>query len=102
MSYSNFKESLKEALELAKHEDILGAMMMNSLVQCSALGYSFEPVLFAMEEGASCAGITGKGPAIAALCSTNRIADQIEKRWKQFEGNATLIRTRVVQPREIL
>jgi shikimate kinase len=104
-SYSQFKKNAKDAFELAKQGNVIGAMMLNSLIQCSALGYSFDPIISAILEGATCAGVSGKGPAIAALCSTNKIAKQIESRWLEEAKNQLeidVIKTNVVQPKELL
>jgi shikimate kinase len=112
--YSQFKNNAMKAFDLAKSGNVLGAMMLNSLIQCSALGYSFSPVFSAISEGATCAGVSGKGPAIAAICITSKIANRIQKAWYEEEQEATaknrkslphgisVLRTKVVQPRELL
>jgi shikimate kinase len=106
-SYSKFsKKHLMDAFNLAKAGDIQGAMLLNSLVQCSVLGYSFEPISSAMFEGATCAGLSGKGPAIAALCSSEKIAERIENRWKSEDNerhSLKISKTKVLQtPKEFL
>lgn len=106
-AYSPFKKNSLTALDLAIRNEIMGAMLMNSLVQCATLGYSSYPITSAMEEGATCAGISGKGPAVVALCSNGKIARRIERKWL-IEANASgkLIKIRnakvVVQPKELL
>jgi shikimate kinase len=103
--YSRFKNNSMKAFELAKNGNISGAMILNSLIQCSALGYEFDHVFSAIEEGATCAGVTGKGPAIAAMCRTNKVAKQIEKRWREGAKNLheiDVIKTKVTEPRELL
>lgn len=104
-SYSSFRKNAKDAFEMGEKGNVMGAMMLNSLIQCSALGYSFEPVMSAILEGASSAGVSGKGPAIAALCATNTVARRIEKRWFDESENGNeieVIKTRVVQPKKLL
>jgi shikimate kinase len=86
-SYSKYRYNSKAAFELSLRAEIKAAMMLNSLVQCSALGYSFDPIFMSLEEGATCAGISGKGPAICATCTTGNIAARIERRWKEMEGS---------------
>jgi shikimate kinase len=104
--YSPFRKSAEDAFRLAIQRNISGAMMLNSLIQCSALGYSFDPVMTSILEGATCAGVSGKGPAIAAICTSTKTARQIEKRWHEENKNSNreieVIKTRVVQPRKLL
>jgi shikimate kinase len=103
--YSQFKKNSKDAFQLAKQGNIMGAMMLNSLVQCSTLGYTFEPIISAILGGATCAGVSGKGPAIACLCTTSKISRQIERRWIEDSKNPDeiqVIRTNVVQPKELM
>jgi shikimate kinase len=103
-SYSKFRNNLQLAFRLALKGDVQAAMMLNSLVQCSVLGYSFDPVLVSIEEGATCAGVSGKGPAISAICTNDKTAKRIEGRWKDMkEGNEfTIIRTTTFDARRLL
>jgi shikimate kinase len=102
-SLRQFRESSMEAFQLAKKlEYVAGAMMLNSLVQCSTLGYSFEPILLALREGATCAGVTGKGPALAAMCHSTKISNRIRKAWKETSPSWMIIDTRIVQPKELV
>jgi shikimate kinase len=101
-SYSKFKTNAKQAFELAKSGNYRGAIMMNSLIQCSVLGYSFEPISSALIEGAACAGISGKGPAVFAMCETKRDADKVEGIWTRESDQFKIIRTTVIQPKKLL
>lgn len=103
-AYSKFTKNSKVAFELAMKGDIRAAMLMNSLVQCSVLGYSFEPIIIALREGATCVGISGKGPALAALCTTNKIADRVEKDWRKMkdEPQFRIIKTTTFDARDTL
>lgn len=94
-AYSKYRNNSKDAFELARKGDIKAAMLLNSLAQCSVLGYSFDPILMPVEQGATCAGISGKGPAISAMCTTSKIARRIEKRWKEMKDGDefTIIKT---------
>lgn len=102
--YRRFKANLIEAFNLAERGNIQGAMMLNSLVQCSALDYPFDPIISAILEGATCAGVSGKGPAVAALCRTNKVASRIERTWNEKNDDSVkFIKTAVVEtPREYL
>jgi shikimate kinase len=99
-SYSKFNSNALQAFQLAKKGNYSGAIMMNSLIQCSALGYSFKPINSAIIAGAACAGISGKGPTTFALCTTKRVASSIESTWAEPKGRFKVIRTTVVQPRK--
>jgi shikimate kinase len=100
--YSSFRRESRKAFELALQGEIAEAMTLNSVIQCEALGYSFSPIELAMKEGASAVGVSGKGPAIAAICAGEKIARRVERAWlddEQGDGNSLrVIRTRIVQP----
>jgi shikimate kinase len=101
--YSPFRAESLKSFEYAKLGLISQAMLLNSIVQCSALGYSLEPVSSALDEGATTAGISGKGPSVAAVCQSSKIANAIEKRWKdEAESHIDVIETTVVQPRRLI
>jgi shikimate kinase len=100
--YSNLKQESMKAIDYARRSKIAQAMMMNSIVQCAALDYSFEPITFALEEGATAAGISGKGPAIAAFCQSSKIAHAIEKRWiEESLSPLEILKTKIVQPERV-
>lgn len=80
---------MAEGLDLAFREALEGkwrtAMLLNSLVCCSALGYSFEPILNALEAGALASGLSGKGPAIVALAYQDTI-NSVKEVWRNLDG----------------
>jgi shikimate kinase len=90
------KESLT-AFKLVLKGEIPQAMFSNSLIQCVALGYSIEPVLLAILEGAKAAGITGKGPGVAAICPNERIALKVRRKWASRYPKFRIIHTNVAQ-----
>lgn len=101
--YSSLKKDSMKAFEYAKQGKLAQAMLLNSIIQCVALGYSFEPISSAIDEGATASGISGKGPAIAALCQTQKLAHSIEKRWREeAESRITILKTQVVQPERLV
>ena len=67
-SYASYRNEGLEAFRFAEENDFTNAMLLNSIIQCAALNYSMEPIWTALTEGASASGITGKGPAVAAIC----------------------------------
>jgi len=96
-TYSPFKAESAKAFEYAQQNEIYLAMMLNSIVQSTALGYPFELLGNAVNEGASCVGVSGKGPAMVAICRSNKIADRIESLWSPGK-RIGIIRTKIVQP----
>lgn len=98
-NYARFRAESLEAFRCALRGDLVSAMLLNSIIQCAALGYSMEPVSLALGEGANAAGITGKGPAVAAFCDDSRAMDRIKKRWSEI-GNTSILMISVVQPRK--
>ena len=97
-SYLPYKKESLEAFRRAFHGDFPGAMLLNSLIQGAALSYSMGPVATALEEGAFASGISGKGPAVAAICQTKKVLDRIKARWEQENHNSNVLFTRVIQP----
>jgi len=68
------------------------AMVLNGLLYCSAFGLSVEPLLRALEAGASAATLSGTGPAYIALVDRTS-ARQVRRAWQDLEGS--IIATRV-------
>jgi shikimate kinase len=62
-----FRPLMKEAFQLAWNGRYVDAMCLNSLCYGAALGLDQELVMRALEAGALGAGISGTGPAVAAL-----------------------------------
>lgn len=56
------------------------AMLLNGIVQCSALGLDPTPALRALELGAMTAGLSGTGPATVAVADA-ALAESIAKEW---------------------
>ena len=94
-------ESL-HAFDIALNGDTASAMLLNSIIQCAALRYSMGPVSSALVEGASAAGITGKGPAVAALCQNSSIVQKVKKKWLEDNKNCVVLTTTVLQPTKII
>ncbi|MEO2241068.1 MAG: hypothetical protein ABGY09_03260, partial [Euryarchaeota archaeon] len=81
------------AFERALAGDYRSAMLINSSAYCPLLGHDLNPVLDALEAGASAAGLSGTGPAYVALCETRSDAEAVEESW---EDAGKTLRTRVV------
>lgn len=94
--YMRYRTQSLEAFRCALKGDIVSAMLLNSIILCAALGYSMEPVSLALSEGANAAGITGKGPAVAAFCDDTATVNKIRKKWSAI-GNTDVLIASVVQ-----
>ncbi len=62
------------------------AMVLNGLLYCSALGFSAEPLLVALEAGANAASLSGTGPSYVALVNRSSAAD-VKRAWQALEGD---------------
>ncbi len=82
-------------VELAYKEALAGnfekAMTLNGFLYCSALGFSTEPVMAALEAGIKGVSLSGTGPSYVALGSPE-LLDRLEPLWKRMNGK--VIRTR--------
>ena len=87
------KESFKrisELVNLAHKEALRGntslALTLNGIAYSSILGYDPSPVADALEAGAAAAGLSGKGPAVAAIVSSRKVDDVISA-WERYPGD---------------
>ena len=77
-----FKDYVDIAYELA-FKDIYRAIVLNSIIYCSLLGYNIEPIYLALKSGAKSSGLCGKGPTFFALCYEDRV-DDIKEIYEAF------------------
>jgi len=61
------------------------AMTLNGFAYSAVLGYDPSIAIDALEAGAVAAGLSGKGPAVAAVVSEER-AMRIKGAWKKYDG----------------
>ncbi len=61
------------------------SLTLNGLVYCKALGYDSTPIREALEEGAIAAGLTGKGPAVAAIVPIRKV-ERVLSAWDSLPG----------------
>ncbi len=78
------------AFDLAMKGDYGRAMTLNGFIYCGALGQSAEPLLRALEAGATGVSLSGTGPSYAALVGGE--ADALEAAWSDLGGR--VIRTK--------
>lgn len=74
-----------ESFSLALRGEYWKAMIINGLAYSAALDISPRPAIDALSAGALAAGLSGKGPSIASI-STSDKADQIRELWSSYPG----------------
>ncbi|MBI2183574.1 MAG: shikimate kinase [Thaumarchaeota archaeon] len=82
----------EEAFALALHGKYQAALAINGLAYSAALGFDPKPSIDALMAGAVSAGLSGKGPAVAALCRSDEEAGKVTDIWKAQGGK--VIQTR--------
>ncbi len=81
------------AFGLASRGEYRKAMTLNGLLYCSALGFSTEPMMAAMDLGVEGVSLSGTGPSYVALASGEQ-AERLGAVWSANPGR--VIRTRTV------
>jgi shikimate kinase len=79
----SLRESLKTAFSLALRGRYLDAMNLNGTAFAIAQEYALEPLIAARRAGADACGITGNGPAYAALVGDKGV-HEVLKAWSGF------------------
>ena len=69
----------------ARDGHIWDALTLNGLAYASVMGEDPKPALMALEAGALGAGLSGKGPAVAAVVENDRL-DKVRKAWEKLPG----------------
>jgi len=87
-------------VNVAYREALLGrywsAMTFNGLIYSVALGYDIKAAVDALAAGAIAAGVSGKGPAIAAVACEDSVAE-VKEAWNAFEGEVIQARANRVK-----
>jgi shikimate kinase len=85
----NRLRTVKSLVEVAYNEAVKGnfwaALSLNGIVYSSALGYNASVALDALAAGALAAGLCGKGPAVTAVVSSDKI-DSVRTALQSHEG----------------
>lgn len=80
---------IRSFVELAYREALRGnywnSLTLNGLVYSKAFGYDARPAGQALSAGAVAAGLSGKGPAVAAMVPTSAVNDVLHA-WRRFSG----------------
>jgi shikimate kinase len=79
------KPKVIKAFDLALKGNYWDAMILNGRLHSLALGTSLKTTQEALDRGAIAAGLSGTGPAVAAICAEDTV-DQIEEAWKLNPG----------------
>jgi shikimate kinase len=86
---TNRTKHVSSLIDIALRETLSGncwpALTLNGLAYSTALGYNTDPVLSALSAGALAAGLSGKGPSIAAVVPPNKV-DFVKEAWKLYLG----------------
>jgi shikimate kinase len=81
-----FRPCIEAAYEEVLQGNIWKAMTLNGLLHSFALGYDPSLAVTAMRKGAVAAGLTGKGPAVAAVVPIDKV-DDVAEAWSESEGD---------------
>jgi len=72
--------------KIALSGDYWRAMTLNGLIYSAVLGYDPNIAIDALAAGAVAAGLSGKGPAIAAVVPKDRVSD-VRSAWGKYGGS---------------
>jgi shikimate kinase len=84
-SLGKFRLFVQVAHKEALNGNYWNSMTLNGLVYCKALGYNTKPAKLALQGGAIAAGLTGKGPAVAAIVPKTKVEDVLSA-WSSLSG----------------
>ncbi|MEM0440489.1 MAG: shikimate kinase [Candidatus Caldarchaeum sp.] len=85
------KQMVETAFGLALMGDYWTAMTINGMAHSAALGLPVQPAVEALRSGALAAGLSGTGPAIAAV-ATEESVDKVAEAFARFEGKVITCR----------
>lgn len=78
-------EEIKALHRMALSGDYWCAMTLNGLAYSAVLGYDVSVAVDALSVGAIAAGLSGKGPAVAAVVPRDRVSS-VRSLWRKYEG----------------
>jgi shikimate kinase len=82
-------KAVTSVVETAYFETLKGncwrGLTLNGLICSSALGYNPAIAIDALEEGAFAAGLSGTGPAVAAIVTQEK-KDGVKRAWGNYDG----------------
>lgn len=83
--FARLAAAVDDIFEMAWRGDVWRALTLNGLVYSALSGFSPKPALDAIRSGAHAAGLSGTGPAIAAVCSKKSV-DKVKEAWSNLPG----------------
>jgi len=83
-------DEVKSLHRLASSGDFWPAMTLNGIIYSEVLGYDAEIIIEALAAGAVAAGLSGTGPAVAAVVPEEKV-EKVKESWRKYGG--TLIET---------
>lgn len=87
-----FKAEVLKAFNLALRGEYWNAMTLNGQIHSTALGLTLKPAKSALDAGALASGLSGTGPAVAAVCRRETVK-AVKNSWLDLPG--TVIETLV-------
>jgi len=84
-SFSSITPFIKAAHREALAGDYWNAMSLNGLLYSIALDYDITAATTALSSGAIAAGLTGKGPAVAAIVQESK-REAVRDAWRKIKG----------------
>lgn len=84
-SLRKFRLFVQVAHQEAMSGNYWNSMTLNGLVYCKAFGYDTKSIKEALHNGAIAAGLTGKGPAVAAIVPKARVKHVLSA-WNSLPG----------------
>ncbi len=81
--------NVRTFVQVAHREALKGnywnSLTLNGLIYCKAFGYDSTPIREALKGGAIAAGLTGKGPAVAAIIPRTKV-ERVLSAWDSLPG----------------
>jgi len=85
-------DEVKALHQMAYSGDYWPAMTLNGIIYSTVLGYDAEVAIEALAAGALAAGLSGTGPAVAAVVPEEKV-EEVKKAWRKHGGS--VIETRI-------
>jgi len=80
---------IQVAYQQALKGNFWDAMCLNGYAHSTALGYNSSIAMEALSAGAVAAGLSGKGPAVAAIVPSNKVGS-VKEAWAKYAGKLIL------------
>jgi shikimate kinase len=88
-----FSKVADSIFAIGREGGVWKAMTLNGLLYSSIYGYNLGDALGALEAGAEGAGLSGTGPAVAAVCDDRESAGRVARIWEDGHANVIVTET---------